>query len=186
MELTVFERKGAEKSEITKIRAQGDIPAIIYASGQKNENIFVKGSEFQAALRRVKGGHLPTTIFTLQHGKKVLKTIVKDIQYHSTTYQILHIDFMILQDKVLVDVSVPIECIGAEDSPGVKLGGTLRQVIRWVKVRCLPKHIPSDFQISVSDLGIMNSKKLSDIAIPKEVRPLAVLSEVVVVISKRT
>ena len=68
---------------------------------------------------------------------------------------------------------------------GIKLGGFLRQVIRHVKVECLPKNIPSEFIIDVKDLGIRQSKRLKDLAMPNGVKPLASPEEVIVVIAKR-
>jgi large subunit ribosomal protein L25 len=97
-----------------------------------------------------------------------------------------HIDFEELFEDVPVSVKVPIQCIGVADCVGVKLGGFLRQIIRHVKVECLPKQIPQNFLVDVQDLGIRQAKKLSDIAIPKGVKPLAKMDEVVVVVSKRS
>jgi len=49
----------------------------------------------------------------------------------------------------------------------------------------LPKHIPTEFQVDVRELGIKQSRTLSDIKIPQGVKPLAKMDEVVVVVSKR-
>ncbi len=43
----------------------------------------------------------------------------------------------------------------------------------------------TEFQVDVRDLGIKQSRNLSDIAIPQGVKPLAKMDEVVVVVSKR-
>ena len=98
----------------------------------------MKGAEFEAVLRKLPKGYLPTTIFELDMEGKTKKAIVKDIQYHPTTYRILHLDFLILEPKITVDVKVPINCIGEADCVGVKLGGFVRPVKRHVEVRCLP------------------------------------------------
>jgi large subunit ribosomal protein L25 len=66
------------------------------------------------------------------------------------------------------------------------MGGFLRQVIRHIKVQCLPPQIPSSFSIDVKDLGIKQSKRLSDMVIPQGVKPLAKMDEVVAVVSKRS
>ncbi len=55
-------------------------------------------------------------------------------------------------------VNVPIQLVGTADCAGVKLGGFLRQVIRSLKVSCLPKHIPQEFTFDVRDLNIAQSK----------------------------
>jgi large subunit ribosomal protein L25 len=185
MQLTAKPRMGEKKSDTKQIRRDGDIPAIIYSSSRKPEKLVIKGSEFSAILRDLKPGQLPTIIFSLSEGGKQRRAIIKDIQYHLTTYNVSHIDFEELVDNVPVSVKVPINCVGVVDCVGIKLGGFLRQVTRHVKVECLPKNIPSEFQIDVRDLGIRQSKRLRDLAMPEGVRPLASTEEVVVVIAKR-
>ncbi len=185
MKLTVKLRTGDKKSDIKQIRREGDIPAIIYSLKGQPRKMIVNGVEFNAVLRQMKSGRLPTTIFTLIDGKTETKVVVKDIQYHLTTYKVSHIDFVELNDNVPVSVKVPISCTGVAECAGVKLGGFLRQVARFVKVECLPKSIPAEFEVDVKDLGIRQSRRLKDVKIPEGVRPLASMDEVLIVIAKR-
>lgn len=185
MELTVKARESEKKSDVKKIRREGDIPSILYSSKTAPETLIINGTEFASALRQIKSGQLPTTIFTLKGGKHQRRAIVKDIQYHLTTYNVTHLDFEELADDVPVCVKVPVNCVGVADCIGVKLGGFLRQVVRHVKVECLPRHIPDQFLLDVKDLGIRQSKRLKDIVLPKGIRFLARPEEVLVVIAKR-
>lgn len=184
--LTAQVRPSTKKSDTKQIRREGKIPAILYSAGQPNQQLTLSKDEMGAILRQMKPGHLGTTVFHLKLDGKEKRAIIKDIQYQLTTYEISHIDFEELFEDVPVSVKVPIQCIGVADCVGVKLGGFLRQVIRHVRVECLPKHIPTNFSVDVQDLGIKQSKKLSDIAIPQGVKPLAKMDEVVVVVSKRS
>jgi large subunit ribosomal protein L25 len=185
MKLTVNAREGETKSAIKQVRRQGNIPGIIYAPGQTPESVVVDGTEFATAMRGIKPGQLPTTVFTLAGGKKERKAILKEIQYAITTYQVSHLDFEELKDDVKVQVKVPITLTGASDCIGVKLGGFLRQVVRFIEVECLPKHLPKEFEVDVRDLGITQVKRLSDLSMPTHVRPLANMEEVIVVVAKR-
>ncbi|HSW86867.1 MAG TPA: 50S ribosomal protein L25/general stress protein Ctc [Rhabdochlamydiaceae bacterium] len=185
MKLTVTKRTGTKKVEVKEIRRKGDIPAILYSPGRPCELIVVDGTEFSTLLRQMKPGRLPTTKLTLIVDGKERTAIIKDIQYHLTTYNVTHLDFEELIDTVPVEVKVPIQCIGIVDCIGIKLGGFLRQVIRTVKVKCLPSNMPAEFQVDVRELGIRQSKRLSDLIIPEGVKPLAPMEEVVVVIAKR-
>ncbi len=185
MKLAVKQRVSEKKKDIKEIRRDGHIPAIIYSSKGQSEKLIIDGAEFKTVLREMKPGQLPTTIFTLSDGKKERRAIVKDIQYYLTTYVVSHIDFEELIDDVPVNVKVPVNCIGIGDCMGIKLGGFLRQVVRHVKVECLPKHIPAEFIVDVKDLGIRQSKRLKDIVMPAGVRALESQEEVLVVIAKR-
>jgi len=184
--LTALSRASTKKSDTKQIRREGKIPAILYSTGKPNIQLTVSGEEMGAILRQMKPGHLGTTVFHLKLDGKERRAIIKDIQYQLTTYQVSHIDFEELFEDVPVSVKVPIQCTGVADCVGVKLGGFLRQIIRHVRVECLPKHIPAHFFVDVQDLGIKQSKKLSDITIPQGVKPLAKMDEVVVVVSKRS
>jgi large subunit ribosomal protein L25 len=185
MKLAVKERVREKKKDLKQIRRDGNIPAIIYSSKGQTETLIVDGAEFGAILRDMKPGQLPTTVFTLTGGKKDRRVIIKDIQYHLTTYKVSHIDFEELIENIPVSVKVPVNCTGVVDCIGIKLGGFLRQVVRHVKVECLPNHIPAEFIVDVKDLGIRQSRRLKDIVMPKGVRPLTSPDEVVVVIAKR-
>jgi len=111
--------------------------------------------------------------------------ILKEIQYEPTTYDVIHLDFIELFEDHKINVKVPIECVGAAECPGVKLGGVLRQVIRSFPVSCLPKDMPEVFQMDVRTMGMRDSRRLSDLEIPETVRPLVDLHEVAVAIVKR-
>src|SRR5690606_28448620 len=168
-----------------KIRREGNIPAILYNSKGEGHPITIKGDEFKAILRGLKQGLLATTVFELNVAGHKVKAIVKDIQYHVASYNIEHIDFLELKEDEEVTVNVPIQLVGAADCVGVKLGGFIRQAIRTLKVTCLPKHIPQELFVDVKELGIAQSKTLSDIAIPANVTPRASMKEVAVVVGKK-
>jgi len=185
MKLIANERSSEKKSDIHQLLRAGKIPAILYSPGHQGKLLTVDNAEFKAAMRQIKAGQLPTTVFTLDSGGKSRKAIIKDIQYHPTTYDVIHLDFQELVKDANVTVKVPISCIGVADCVGIKLGGFLRQVIRFVKVECFPDLIPSEFIIDVKDLGIKQTKRLRDLDIPKGVKALAPMDEVVVVIAKR-
>lgn len=186
MKLRLMKRTADRKSEANKLRREGNVPAVIYVKEQASESVAVNGAEFSAALRSIQPGRLATTRFILvdEHGKERL-AIVKEIQYDPTSYRVLHLDFEELFNDRKVNVKVPIECVGVVDCIGVKLGGTLRQVVRHILVSCLPKDIPDVFQVDVRNMGQMEAKRLGDIEIPQTVRPIANLKEVAVVIAKK-
>ena len=185
MKLSLSKRKIEKKSEKSSIRHRGNIPAIVYSKGKENHYISVNGNEFNALLRQIPQGHLPTTVIELAGEGLSFRAIVKDIQYDPTTYNVLHLDFLELQEATPVNVNVPIRCIGADDCTGIKLGGFLRQVIRHLKINCLPKDMPKELVVDIKDLGIKQTKRVKDLVIPNAVTPLSAMNEVVVVIAKR-
>jgi large subunit ribosomal protein L25 len=186
MKLNYISRAADKKSESKRLRRQGLIPAIIYHREKVGQAIAVNNNDYQAIIRRVVPGRLSTNIFTLvdENGAE-RKAILKEIQYKVTNYDVLHLDFEDLIEGHEVNVKVPIECTGVVDCIGVKLGGVLRQVIRYLRVRCLPKDIPTNFNLDVKTLNNRETRRLSDLEIPQTVRPLGDLNEVAVAIVKR-
>lgn len=185
MKLSVFPRAAERKSDAKKHRRQGQVPGVLYGVGKTNQNIYFQLDEMQAILRKLRPGLLATTLFDLHEGSTERKAIIKEIQYHPASYAILHVDFVLLSDNEPVTVNVPIHVSGLAECVGVKLGGFMRQVIRSLKVSCLPKDLPQEFDLDVRDLDVSQSKTLSDIVIPQNVRPLAKMNEVAVVIAKK-
>lgn len=185
MKLVVTERIFGKKSETKKIRREGNIPAVLYSQGIARNQITIDGIEFKKIINTLGSGMLSSTIFTLVSGEKEVRAILKDIQYHITNSEVIHLDFQELHEDVPVALNIPIKCVNAVDCLGVKLGGILRQVIREIKVTCLPKDIPSHFVLDVRDLDLGKVLRLKNIAMPNGVSPIADLKEVAVLVARR-
>lgn len=186
MKLKMLKRTTEKRCDARRARREGLIPAIIYMKGKPGEAITVPTGEFNGLLRNVESGHLSTTVFALEDDKgKQRRVIIKEIQYHPTTYNILHLDFAELHDDAPVKIKVPIEFTGVTDCAGVKQGGAVRQVIRTLRVCCLPKDIPSTLELDVRSMNVGESKRLAEINIPAGVKPMGNLNEVVAVIVKK-
>jgi large subunit ribosomal protein L25 len=185
MKLNVSSREKKTKATVKTIRREGNIPAILYSKGAEGKELIIDGIEFQKLLNKIERGTLSSIVFEIEVDGKKTKALVKDIQYHVVTYNILHIDLIELFDDVPVTLNVPLKCVGAADCAGVKAGGVLRQVLRHLKVRTLPKHIPSHFDLDVKKLGMGQAVRLSAIKIPETVRPMENLKVVAAVVGKR-
>jgi large subunit ribosomal protein L25 len=186
MELKIFKRSSLQKKVVKDLRRSKDIPAVLYAPGKENENIFIKGAEFSKNLAKIEKGHLSTTVFTLKtEDNRTFKALVKDIQYGKTNYAVLHIDFLQLQEEKMINVRVPIKCIGTDVCPGIKLGGNLRHAIRKIKVRCFPKDLPLEFIVDVKSLNLLDKIRINEINMPQGVTSITPVQEVAIVIAKR-
>ncbi|NBO24175.1 MAG: 50S ribosomal protein L25 [Chlamydiae bacterium] len=184
MKLKTTERVHGKKSELNRIRHEQNIPAVLYDKEGSNKPLIVDGADFSKALREIEKGHLSTTVFELDINGVKVPAVVKEVQYHKTTYNILHLDFQKLEKKSAVTVNVPVTYTGVDDCVGIKLGGFLRQVKRTIRVKTMPEHMPKSFTIDVRGLGIRQSKRIKDIEIPANVVLVDDLENVVVTIAK--
>jgi large subunit ribosomal protein L25 len=197
----------SQNAEIAQIRKNGDIPAVLYGAGVKNERVFIKGADegevkgFHAVMRDIKrDGYLATTIFELVEGKKKHKAIIKEIQYNKVSYQVEHIDFLCLEDDKPVTLNVPIEILGKDDCKGIKAGGFPRIVTRALKVTCLPSQIVKSVEVDITDLDmpvakapdaietgprLVTSKSVKDLVWPATWKVKTPLNQIVVAIAKK-
>ena len=185
MELVVALRTVGKRSDVKKIRREGNIPAVLYSKGGQGKAIIVDGIAFQKILNSIPKGTLCSKVITLQLDGSPIKAIVKDIQYIITSYQVAHLDFEILDDALPVTLNIPLVCINTALCAGIKLGGFLRQVIHKVKVTCLPAAIPDQFNLDVRDLNLGETRKLEALTIPAGVRLHVNPKEVAVVIARK-
>ncbi len=185
MKLKAHSRPNGLKSTLGEIRRRKDIPAVLYSKGEPGVGLWIEGNAFAALMRDIKKSCLSTTVFTLDVDGKTVRALVKEIQYHPTTYQVWHLDFIELHSDVKVSLNVPIQFTGEAECVGIKLGGFLREVVRTIPVSCLPGQIPSQFSLDIRDLEMFGKKRLKDIAMPAGVKPLVDLEQVAVVVGKR-
>lgn len=186
MKLKTVKRTSDRKNDARKCRREGLIPAVLYVRGKPSETLAICEEEMQSLMRNVQKGRLSTTrIALVEEDGTERNAIIKDIQYHITTYRIIHLDFEELLEDVKVKVNIPIEFTGVVDCAGIKLGGVLRQVIRSLRVQCYPKDIPEQFEMDIRTMSIKESKRLRDLNLPSSIKALVDLNEVCVVIAKR-
>ena len=155
--------KGAARSE----RRAGRVPGIIYGDGKEPLPISLDYNELKL---RIYAGHFLTTIHEVEVDGVKHRVIPRDFQLDAVRDLPLHVDFMRLGEGATIRVNIPIIVKNADQSPGVKRGGTVSIVAHTVEVRCLAEAIPTGIEVDVGSLDINHSKHLSDIKLPEGVR----------------
>lgn len=163
--LEVHEREATGKNANRRLRAAGDVPAVVYGAGQDPAAIQVPERKVLEILRTGSGGN---TVFLLQlHGTdKKRHAMIRELQTDALTGEMIHIDFQrILMDQK-IKVTVPIELHG--EAEGVKTeGGFLDFVTRDIEVECLPGEIPQHVELDVSALHIGQHLEAGDLELPE-------------------
>ena len=91
---------------------------------------------------------------TIGEAKKM--AVVKELQFHPVSEQLLHIDFLEVTEDKPVTVAIPVQLQGHAE--GVKAGGKLALEIKKLKVNGIYTQIPNRVEIDVTNLGL--GKKL--------------------------
>jgi large subunit ribosomal protein L25 len=148
------------KNAARRLRREGMIPAVIYGARDVTVSLDLKKQEIFNILRAETGEN---TIFQISFDSEMKDAMIKEIQRDPVTDEILHADFIqIIMDKT-VRISVPVLPVG--EAVGVKTeGGFVDLMTREVELECLPKDIPENIEVDISDLHLHQSLKVEDIA----------------------
>ena len=106
-------------------------------------------------------------IFEVNVEDKNQFVLVKEIQYHPVTDEIIHIDFQKVKEDEKISLEVAIRSTG--EAQGVKLGGLLVQMLNSVTIKCKPAEIPEFLEIDVTDMEMNTNLFVKDITLPDDV-----------------
>lgn len=157
-------RSSSGTSGAKAVRKEGLIPAVIYGKGDAmhisvavlDVRPLVYTPDFKLAKIDVDG--------------QQVSCILKEVQAHPVTEEILHLDFLSLSEGHPVNVELPIRFKGV--SPGVKAGGALMQLMRKVKVKATPENLVDELTVDISELKLGFSVRVKDIEISEGVQLL--------------
>lgn len=151
----MFEIK-AQKRELTdnldNLRKEGMIPAVFYGAGEKNTPISINTNEFKKIWRDAG----ESSAIKVSLGTKTLDALIQDVGVNPVTGEPIHADFLIIDAKKEVTVSVPLEFTGV--APAAKGGlGVLVKVLYELEISALPKDLPQEITVDVSSLVDLDS-----------------------------
>lgn len=150
-------KEASGKVATTKIRRNGHIPAVIYKSGG--------GEAIQFTINAPDIRHLVYTskfkLAEISLNGETHKAIVKDIQFHPVTEQVLHIDFLALVPGVKFKATVPVRFVG--QAKGVKEGGKFIPRMRSVNVMTTPEKVVDEVTADISAMELGSTLRVRDI-----------------------
>ena len=166
--------KAGVRGELSKIRAQKNIPAVLYGEGL--EPISITVSQKDLAEIQKSGSN---AIVEIALPKGMENAIIKEVQYHVVTDSPIHVDFQrISMDKPLETV-VPIvltgECAWVKEN-----GGIVDHTVREVSIKCLPADIPHEIAVDITGLTLDKHVTLADLVAPKGVTILGEADRMIV------
>jgi len=177
--LTVEKREQGKKS-VKAVRNNSMVPVEIYGKFLKSN---ISGSVLRKEL--VKGLHTSqgkNIVFDLQYDGQSLLAIAHDLQIHPVKTNIIHVDFMAVNKDQRIAVTVPVRRIGR--SKGEIAGGRVFQVLKEVKVNCVPADIPAEIVVDVTENEIGDRIRISELPYPENVVPVFVQDSPVIVLNK--
>jgi len=163
--LTIFPRSTSGKNENRRSRSAGRLPAVLYGKDRDSEKIELDTHDFGVALSHLAGS---SAIFTLkQEGvQDGAIALLREVQKHPVTDQLLHVDLMEIPRGVPVTVAVSISVIGM--NPTVKSGeGSVALSLDSVDVSVRPSMLPEVIEVDISELELNDKIFVKDITTPE-------------------
>jgi len=169
-------REKSGSAESRRLRRAGFIPCILYS---KDLNIPIKvRREDILKLAHTHGLENIIIELSLKDEEKSYPALVKEVQYHPVSDDIIHIDFFKISMEEKIVTKVPIELKG--EAVGVKKGGVLEFLLRELEIECLVKDLPEKIEVDISDLDIADSIHVGDLELPENLKVLNEEEEVIV------
>jgi large subunit ribosomal protein L25 len=163
-EITAERRADQGKGASRRLRRAGMVPAVVYGAGQAAENIQFDHLRLSLA---AKNDWFSSAILDLLVDCNRQKVLLRDLQKHPVKPQLLHLDFLRIDETKPVRVYVTIRFLNKEKSPAAKTSGVvISHNITEVEVSCLPKDLPEYIDLDLGELGLGDVLHLSDLKLP--------------------
>ena len=160
-------REDQGKGASRRLRHAGKVPAIIYGAGRPPRALVF---DHNRVIQQLDNEKFYSSILNIKVGEKSQAAILKDVQRHPSKPLVMHMDFQRIVEDEEIRMLVPIHFLGEDVAPGVKQeGGKVSHLMTEVDVVCLPRHLPEYLDLDVSELGLDEMLKLSDIPLPEGV-----------------
>jgi len=145
------------------VRRQGRVPAVIYGGDKAPEMLSLDHNE---VLKHLAHEAVYSHVLDVKLSGSTEKAVLKHIQRHPAKPQILHIDFLRVDDAHKLRVHVPLHFKNEDTCVGVKKGGVVTHSMVDVVVSCMPSILPEFIEVDLASVDIGGIVHLSDLVLP--------------------
>ncbi len=161
-------RKTKTKGDISSLRKNDSVPAIIYGGSDQNEKVSISKKTIKLLLEKE---NFLSNILNLNIDGKSQSVLPREISFDVVSDEPIHVDFLRIIKGAKVILEIPVKFINHEKSPGLKRGGVLNIVRRKVELKCPTENIPTELVVNLDGVDIGESFKISSIKLPENVSP---------------
>jgi large subunit ribosomal protein L25 len=155
-------------SDSRRLRAEEQIPGVVYGHGMEPISLSVNRRALRVALSGSAGMN---TIIDLTVDGKVYPSLIKDIQRHPVKRNVQHIDFIQVNLNEEITVAVPFVLEG-EAHDVLANNGLVDLAIQELQVRTTPRQIPDSIVIDVTDFTLDTVIRIEDLSLPAGVEAI--------------
>ena len=169
--LTAYPRPAQGRNQVKKRRAEGRVPAVIYGRKIQPQSLELGRKELDDVILHSASESALIDLTISGDSADVRLALVKAVQHHPLSRDILHVDFQEVAADEAVTVTVPVETTG--ESVGVKSGGVLEHVRFNVELKGLPRELPEIVLVDVTNLEIGQVVTIGELPLPAGVQVLS-------------
>jgi large subunit ribosomal protein L25 len=159
--LKVTKRQPKGSKAASRIRRSRNVPAVLYGGGKDVVHVSVPLEPFEILVRKHK------RVLTLDVEGSQALAFLREVQHDALGDQILHIDFLRVEERQKITVLVPLNFAG--HPKGLSHGGEFVHPISELEVECLPTQIPESIKVPVDHLDIGMSLHAKEVVLPADV-----------------
>jgi len=156
--LEAEKRDGRGKGVARKLRAQGQVPAVLYGHGMDPVSVAVDAKELGHALHTDAGANV---LVDLHVGSDKHLVLAREIQRNHLRGELVHVDFLVIRRDEKISFQVPITVEG--ESPGVKQGGVVEHHLWELQAESLPGDVPQSIEVDISKMEIGDTFRVADL-----------------------
>ena len=173
-ELKVQPRNELGKNASRRLRRSGRIPGTVYGANKEPQSISLSHDD---VLHQLDREAFYSSVLTINIDAESEQVVLKDLQRHPYKPEILHIDFLRIDEKQKITMRVPLHFINEQQCVGVKSGGAVvSRIMTELEISCLPGDLPEYIDVDLADMDVGDTVHLSDIVLPEGVEIYALLS----------
>ena len=107
-------RSNSTKGQLSAIRNEGKVPAIIYGGKDDNQKISISKKLLKVLIEKK---NFLSNIITLNIDGKTQNVLPREVKYHILSDEPNHVDFLRVLPGVKIKIEVPVNFINHEKSP---------------------------------------------------------------------
>jgi large subunit ribosomal protein L25 len=149
-----------------RLRAFGQVPAVVYGHGISPVPVSVDWRELRTALTTDAGVN---ALINLTIGGDTHLTVVRDMQRHPIRHDVRHVDFQVVSRDEVISMDVPVVLHGENDTIEKTDGATIEQQLHTLTIKSKPGSIPNEISVDISGLEVGATIRVSDLTLPSGV-----------------
>lgn len=157
LEASPRQRTGSRYAQ--RLRASGQLPAILYGHGETPEPLTMPA---KTTLEHI---HKGEKFFRLKMNGSEQFILLREVQFDHLGTNIVHADFSRVDANERVRVTIPIRRVG--EAEGLKTAGAvLMHPVNEIEIECLVTNMPEAIEVDISSLKVGGTITASDVQLP--------------------